>query len=177
MTTLETLLRDPDSAGVWNLDPDHSTFHFSTRTMWGLLNVKGRFGDVSGDAQITGEGAAFGRIDIRVASLRTGIRKRDEHLRSADFFDVERFPEISVAVTAVEPAAGSAAELQANVAVKGATHPFRLPATVTAGDDGSVRVRTRTKVERAQFDLGWNKLGVAGKTTTVAADAVFVRSS
>lgn len=176
MTTLETLLNDPDTPGVWNLAADRSTFTFATRTMWGLVNVKGRFDAVSGDAQITGKGAVFGRIDIRAASLRTGIRKRDEHLRSADFFDVERFPEISVVVTAVQPGTGNAAELGASIAIKGTTHPYPLPVTVTTLDDGSVRVSTKAKVERAQFDLGWNKFGVAGKTTTISADAVFVRA-
>ncbi|MEZ0367286.1 YceI family protein [Mycobacterium sp. pUA109] len=176
MTTLETLLNDPDTAGVWNLVPDRSAFTFSTRTMWGLWNVKGRFNEVSGDAQITGKGAVFGRIDIQVASLRTGIRKRDEHLRSADFFDVERFPEISVVVTGVEPGPGNAAELAARVAIKDATHELPLPVTVVTLDDGSVRVSTSTKVERARFGLDWNKFGVVGKTTTVAAEAVFERA-
>ncbi len=100
MTTVETLLSDPDTAGVWNLVPDKSTIGFKIRNMWGLISVKGRFTGLNGDGQITGKGAIFGRLDIQVASLRTGIRKRDEHLLSADFFDAERFPEISVVVTA-----------------------------------------------------------------------------
>ena len=103
MTTVETLLNDPDPAGVWNLVPDRSTITFKIRNMWGLINVKGRFTDFNGDGQLTGKGAVFGRLDIRTASLHTGIGRRDEHLRSADFFDVERFPEISVVVTAVQP--------------------------------------------------------------------------
>jgi polyisoprenoid-binding protein YceI len=175
MTTLETLLNDPDTAGEWTLVADRSTFGFDTRTM-GLLNVKGRFGDVSGDAHITGNGAVFGRIDIAAASLRTGIGKRDEHLRSADFFDVERFPEISVVVTAVQPATGNAAELQTTVSVKGVTQQLPLPVTITTLDDGSVRVWAKTKVDRARFGLGWNKFGVVAKATTVTADAVFVQA-
>ena len=92
MTTLETLLNDPDTAGVWNLVSDQSTVSFKIRNIWGLINVKGRFTDVSGDGQVTGKGAIFGRVDIQVASLHTGIGKRDEHLRSADFFDADRYP-------------------------------------------------------------------------------------
>src|ERR1700747_3916637 len=105
MTTLETLLLDPDMSGVWNLDPNRSTVTFKIRNMWGLVNVKGRFTEFSGDGQLTGKGAVFGRLDIRAASLSTGIGRRDNHLRSADFFDVQRFPEISVVVTAVHPPA------------------------------------------------------------------------
>ena len=103
MTTLETLLNDPDMAGVWNLVPDRSAITFKVKNMWGLLNVKGRFTEFSGDGQLTGKGAVFGRVDIRAASLNTGIGRRDKHLRSADFFDVERFGEISVVVTGVQP--------------------------------------------------------------------------
>ncbi|MDT5083758.1 MAG: hypothetical protein QOD02_4585 [Mycobacterium sp.] len=176
MTTVETLLNDPDTAGVWNLVPDRSTVSFKIRNMWGLISVKGRFTDFSGDGQITGKGAIFGRLDIRAASLNTGIGKRDEHLRSADFFDVERFPEISVVVTAVEPSTGNTADLRATFSIKGVTSPLPLPVQVTVLDDGAVRVSAKTEVDRAQFDLGWNRLGMVGKTATASADAYFVRA-
>ena len=81
MTNVDTLLNDPDTAGVWSLDPDRSTVNFKIKNFWGLINVKGHFTGVSGDGQVTGKGAIFGRLDIPVASLRTGIGKRDEHLR------------------------------------------------------------------------------------------------
>src|ERR1700746_3984126 len=121
MTTLETLLNDPEMAGVWNIVPDRSAITFKIKNMWGLLNVKGRFTDFSGDGQLTGKGAVFGRRDIRAASVSTGIRRRDRHLRSADFFDVERFGEISVVVTAVHPTKGRAADLTANLHIQGRT--------------------------------------------------------
>ncbi|MGH3957784.1 YceI family protein [Mycobacterium sp.] len=175
MTTVQTLLSDPDTAGVWTLVPDRSTLGFKIRNMWGLINVKGRFTDANGDGQITGKGAVFGRLDIKAASLRTGIRKRDEHLRSADFFDVERFPEISVVVTAVEPTTGNAADLRATFTIKGVDAALPLPVKITVLGDGSVRVLAKTKIDRAQFNLDWNRLGVIGKTATASADAIFVR--
>jgi polyisoprenoid-binding protein YceI len=144
--------------------------------MWGLLNVKGRFTEFGGDGQLTGKGAVFGRLDIRTASLSTGIGRRDNHLRAADFFDVERFGEISVVVTAVEATNGNAADLRASLTIKGITAPLPLPVTITELDDGSIRISGETKVDRAQFDLGWNKFGMMGATATVAADAVFVRA-
>jgi polyisoprenoid-binding protein YceI len=176
MTTLETLLSDPNLSGVWNIVPDRSAITFKVKNMWGLLNVKGRFTEFGGDGQLTGKGAVFGRVDIRTASLSTGIGRRDNHLRSADFFDVERFGEISVVVTAVEPCNGSAADLRANFTIKGITAPLPLPVTITELDDGSIRISGQTKVDRAQFDLGWNKFGMIGATATAAADAVFVRA-
>ena len=180
MTTLETLLNDPEMAGVWNIVPDRSAITFKVKNMWGLLNVKGRFTDFSGDGQLTGKGAVFGRLDIRAASLSTGIKRRDRHLRSADFFDVERFGEISVVVTAVHPAEGppkgKAADLRANLTIKGITAPLPLPVTITELEDGSIQISGQTKVDRSQFDLGWNRFGMIGATATAAADAIFVRA-
>jgi polyisoprenoid-binding protein YceI len=177
MTTLETLLSDPDLAGVWNIVPDRSAITFKVRNFWGLLNVKGRFGEFSGDGQLTGKGAIFGRVDIRAASLSTGIGRRDKHLRSADFFDVERFPEISVVVTAVHPTTRSAAELRASFTIKGVTAPLTVPVTITELDDGSIQISGETKVDRSQFDLGWNRFGMVGRTATAGAQAVFVRAT
>ncbi|MGO9184246.1 YceI family protein [Mycobacterium sp.] len=176
MTTLENLLSDPDMAGVWNLVPDRSAITFKVRNMWGLLNVKGRFTEFSGDGQLTGKGAVSGRVDIRAASLNTGIGRRDKHLRSADFFDVERFGEISVVVTGVRPTQGKAADLRATFTIKGVTAPLPLPVTITELDDGSILISGQTEVDRAQFDLGWNRLGMVAATATAAAEAVFARS-
>jgi polyisoprenoid-binding protein YceI len=177
MTTLETLLSDPDLAGVWNIVPDRSAITFKVRNLWGLLNVKGRFGEFSGDGQLTGKAAVFGRVDIRAASLSTGIGRRDKHLRSADFFDVERFPEISVVVTAVHPTKGSAADLRASFTIKGVTAPLAMPVTITELDDGSIQISGEIKIDRSQFDLGWNRFGMIGATATAAAQAVFVRGT
>jgi polyisoprenoid-binding protein YceI len=176
MSNVDTLLNDPDTAGVWSLDPDRSTVNFKIRNFWGLINVKGRFTDVSGDGQVTGKGAIFGRLDIQVASLRTGIGKRDEHLRSADFFDADRYPDISVAVTAVEPTTGDDAALRTTFTIKGVTAEVPLPVHVNALDDGSVQVSANTEIDRDQFDIGWNRLGMVAKTATVSADAYFVRA-
>ena len=176
MTAVDTLLNDPDTAGVWNLDRDRSTVGFSVKNFWGLLNVKGRFTDLTGDGQVTGKGAIFGRLEIQVASLRTGIGKRDEHLRSADFFDADRYPEITVDVTAIEPTAGNGAALAARFTIKGVTAPVPLPVQVSEVGSGAVRVTASAVVDRDQFDIGWNRLGMVGRTATVFADVYFVRA-
>src|SRR5271166_6173157 len=150
MTTVETLLSDPDTAGVWNLVPERSTIGFKIRNMWGLIGVKGRFSGLSGDGQITGKGAIFGRLDIQVASLRTGIRRRDAHLLSAD--------------------------LRTTLSIKGVTAPVSLPVGIILLDDGSVRVSAQFEVDRAQFGLGWNRFGMIAKAATASADALFVRA-
>lgn len=175
MTTLETLLTDPDSVGGWNLDPDRSDITFKVRNLWGVWPVKGKFTDFHGEGRLTEKGAVSGRIDIDVASLNTGIGRRDQHLRSADFFDVDHFPQIGVVVTALRPTTGRAAELETSFTIKGTTEPVCLPVTITELDEGSVRVVGEAKLDRSQFGLDWNKLGAMAQTVTVAAEAVFVR--
>lgn len=176
MTTLETLLSDPDTVGVWNLVPAHSAITFKVKNFWGLINVKGQFTEFNGDGQLTGKGSVFGRLDIDVASLRTGIGRRDKHLLSADFFDAERFPKITVVVTALQPKAGKGAELRASFSIKGVTDPVPLAVTITELDDGSVQIAGEAQIERSQFDLGWNKLGMVSGGVTASAQAVFVRA-
>jgi polyisoprenoid-binding protein YceI len=176
MTSLETLLSEPDTAGVWTLDPERSTIAFTTRSFWGLLQVHGKFTDFSGDGQLTTQAAVFGRLDIRAASLATGNRKRDDHLRSPDFFDVERFPDLSIVVTALQAATGDTAELRATLAVKATTKTLPLPATITVLDANTVRISTKTAIDRTQWDVTGNLLGMVGRTATLTADTVFVKS-
>lgn len=177
MTTLETLLTDPETTGTWALVPDSSKIEFKIKNMWGVLPVKGRFTKFSGEGRLGDKGAVTGRIDIDVESLNTGIGKRDEHLRSPDFFDVERFPQIAVAVSGLQPGTGREAELQTGFTIKGITEPVRLPVTITELADGSVRISGTTKINRSRFKLDWNKLGVMSDTVTVSAEAVFVQST
>src|SRR6202000_2731277 len=158
---------------VWSLDPDRSTVKFKIKNFWGLINVKGHFTGVSGDGQVTGRGAIFGRLDIPVASLHTGIGKRDEHLRSADFFDADRYPDISVVVTAVDPTPGTDAALRATFTIKGITAEVPLPVHVRALADGSVQVSAKTEIDRDQFDVSWNRLGIVAKAAAVSAERAF----
>ena len=175
MTTLEELLGDPANATVWTLDPQRSRITFSCRSLWGLLPVRGTFAGVSGDGQLA-NGAAFGRVDIDAASLTTGIGKRDDHLRSEDFFAVERFPTISVVVTAVQSNGGGGAELRSNLTVRGVTHPIPLPATVTVLAADAVQISTRATVDRTRWDVSGNTLGMVMRPTTLVATGVFVKS-
>lgn len=177
MTTLETLLSDPDTVGTWTLVPDRSEITFKIRSMWGLIPVKGSFTEFSGEGRLTDEGAVSGRIDISVASLDTGIARRDKHLRSADFFDVERFGQITVVVNALHPASGKSADLYTHFTIKGVTEPVPIPVTITALDDGPVRISGQTQIDRSRFDLAWNKLGVMSNAVTVSAETVFVQSA
>ena len=149
MASTQELLSNPASVGVWNVDPHRSTIGFKAKSMWGLAPVKGHFTEFSGDGQITDTQTVFGRIDIQAASVDTKIRKRDDHLRSADFFEAEKFPDISVVVTGAEAIDGDTVDLRAQLTVKGTTAPLPLRTKVAVLDDGAVRL-TRAGHHRPQ---------------------------
>jgi polyisoprenoid-binding protein YceI len=174
MTALDALLSDPAHTGVWTLAPDRSAVSFRCRSFWGLLPVKGRFTEVRGEGQVGG-GTAFGRLDITAASLDTGNRKRDDHLRSEDFFAVERFPTISVVVTALQQA-GASAHVRSTLTIRGVTRPLELPAEVTRLGDGAVQIAATAVVDRTDWEVDGNLLGMVKTDTTVTATVVFVKS-
>src|SRR5271166_1602555 len=85
--------------GSYQLDPGTSAVTFTHKTMWGLMTVRGEFTDLTGTAEIKADGSAHGRLEVGTASVNTKNRKRDEHLRSADFFHAADHPKITVDVT------------------------------------------------------------------------------
>lgn len=177
MAAVQELLGNPASVGVWNVDPQQSTIGIKSKSMWGLVPVKGRFTDFSGDGQITGGQTVFGRIDIKATSLETGIRKRDEHLHSADFFDAEKFPDISVVVTSAEAIDGDTVDLRAQLTIKGTTKPLPLKAQVAVLDEDAVRLTAHATVDRKDFGVDGNLVGMIGDKATLSGDIVFRRAS
>ena len=175
MASTQELLSNPTSVGVWSVDPNRSTIGFTAKSMWGLAPVKGRFTEFSGDGQITDTQTIFGRIDIRAASLDTSIGKRDEHLRSADFFEAEKYPDISVVVTGAESIDGNTVDLRAQLNVKGTTAPLPLRTEVAVLDDGTVRLRTKVTVDRKEFGVKANLMGMIPGKATISGDVVFRR--
>jgi polyisoprenoid-binding protein YceI len=81
-----------------------------------------------------------------------------------------------VEVTGIEPSAGDTANLQATFSIKGVTAPVSLPVQVSALGGGAVRVTAKTQIDRYQFGIDWNQLGMVAKTATVTAEAYFVRT-
>ena len=175
MTSPQELLSNSASVGVWKLDSSRSTIVFKSKAIWGLSSVTGRFTEFSGDGQITDSQTVFGRIDIQVDSLDTKIRRRDNHLRSADFFEAEKFPDISVVVTAAQAIDGDIVDLRAQLSVKGTTAPVPLRAKVTVLDDGAVRLSAHATIDRTDFGVNGNLMGSMPDKATVSGDVVFRR--
>lgn len=173
MASLSEFFSDPASGGVWTADADQSTIVAKSKSFWGALPVKVRFTEFTGDGQVTAPQTVFGRLDIKAASLRTGIAKRDDHLRSADFFEVEKFPDISVVVTAADAVDADTIDLRAQATVKGITKPLQLKAKVTPVGDGGMRLTTQTTINRQDFGVDGNMMGMIGDNVTISGDIVF----
>lgn len=166
-----------DWLGGWQLDPGRTDLAFRSPTFWGLAKVKGSFGEVEGSGEATAPNLISGHLEVHAASVDTGIRKRDEHLRSADFFDVEKHPTITVDVTSAGLSDADTVHLHVQVTIKGVAKLFDLPVRVTTLDDGALRLATATTLNRRDFGVDGNLLGMMADTTDVEATAVFVKQS
>jgi polyisoprenoid-binding protein YceI len=177
MLTVTTFLSSPESVGVWSVVPDRSSIRFENKTMWGAMKVRGAFTEFSGGGQIQDARTVTGRIDVKAASVDTGLGKRDEDLRSPSFFDVEKYPNITVAVSGGEPTGEDTVRLHADLTAKGITAPLLLEAVVEVLEDGNVRLTTQTTIARKQFAVEGNMFGMVGAKTALQVSLVFCRES
>ena len=90
------------SAGTWNIDATHSTVGFSVRHLM-VSKVRGRFQNFSGTITVSADGTPSVNAEIDVASITTDNEQRDGHLKTADFFEVEKFPTATFTSTSVKP--------------------------------------------------------------------------
>jgi len=176
MASLSEFFSDPASAGTWTVVPDQSAVAVASKSFWGVMPVKGRFTEFSGDGQVTAPQTVSGHIDIKAASLRTGIGKRDAHLHSADFFEAEKFPDINVVVTSADVIDSDTVGLHAELTIKGTTKPLTLKAKVTPVGDGTMRLATEATVNRHDFAVDGNIMGMVGDNATISGDVVFRRA-
>jgi len=176
MASLSEFFSDPASAGTWTVVPDQSAVAVASKSFWGVMPVKGRFTEFSGEGQVTAPQTVSGHIDIKAASLRTGIDKRDAHLHSADFFEAEKFPDINVVVTSADVIDSDTVGLHAELTIKGTTKPLTLKAKVTPVGDGTMRLATEATVNRHDFAVDGNIMGMVGDNATISGDVVFRRA-
>jgi polyisoprenoid-binding protein YceI len=172
-TTLRARLVDGSLAGLWRLDSAQSTVELRTKSMWGLAPVKGTFSEVTGEGVISATGEASGSLTISSASIDTGNKKRDDHLRSADFFDSANHPDIVFTAQrfALAPEGATA---HGTLRVNDTEQPLTFTATVsTSGDEA--RLDATVPVDRADFGLTWSPMRMASMKNTITVHAVFVR--
>jgi polyisoprenoid-binding protein YceI len=163
--------------GKWQLDASASTVGIRHRTMWGLVTVKGAFGTVGGTGEVRPDGSAVGTLTFDVASLDTGNAKRDTHLRSEHFFDAAHHPTITFAARSAELRDGDRVHVAGQLTVRGITRPLSLTARVEKQDAQGLTLASEFQVDREQFGMGWNQLGMIRGRTTVTAALRFTRAT
>ena len=171
---LQALMADAALAGDWTLDASRSTVSLRSKSMWGLAPVKGAFRQVSGQGTVSQTGDVSGTITVSAASIDTKNKKRDTHLRSADFFDSDTYPDITFTVDQARPS-GQGATVSGSITVRDRTRPITFDATVSAVSDSEISLDTEVPVNRTDFGLTWNQMGMASVHNTITVHAVFTK--
>lgn len=153
---------EPDLNGQWTIDPGHSRLGFSARHAM-VTTVRGSFNEVEGEfhADVDELSNSHVSITLQADSVDTRNAQRDEHLRSADFFDVERFPTITFRSTAIEEIHERAYIVTGDLTIRDVTQQITVPLELAgvmvdafgetrAGFEGSRRIKRR------DFGLEWN---------------------
>jgi polyisoprenoid-binding protein YceI len=173
---------------TWNLDQAHSVAEFKVKHMM-ISNVKGHFAKVSGTLTLDASNLANSKVEssVDVASVETRDAQRDAHLKSADFFDVEKFPTMAFKSTRVKSTGDEELAVEGDLTIHGVTRKATFAVegpTVPAKDPwGNTRigVTATTKINRKDFGLTWNAAletgGIlVGEEVTITLDAQFVKA-
>ena len=171
---LQELLRA--SQGRWALDPSGFSAEFHAKQFWGAITVHGHFERLEGEGTVAPDGTVSGVIHLDAASLATKNNKRDKHLRSADFFDTEHHPNVTITVTHLSVGADGALAGDVRLEAAGCSEPVRPVTQVVGADSASVTLRAEATVDRTEFGMTWSPLGMADHQAHVVITARFVRS-
>jgi polyisoprenoid-binding protein YceI len=156
MSTAQTLV----PTGTWNVDPTHTVVEFGIKHLM-ITTVKGHFAELEGSFVAREDGTVTAEGKVKTASVDTNEPKRDEHLRSADFFDAENFPEITFTSTGVEQVSGNHFTVHGDLTIRGVTRPFDWDTTVAgvANDpwgNERVGIELHGTVNPTDFGVDWN---------------------
>ncbi|MDQ3803364.1 MAG: YceI family protein [Acidobacteriota bacterium] len=157
--TQEKVAYAPVPGGEYNIDPAHSIIGFSIRHLE-IAWVEGRFKDFKGTIRYDERDVTKSSVEFsaKVASIDTGVEPRDKHLRTADFFDVEKFPEMTFKSKRVERTGKDGYVLHGDLTLKGVTKQVALPFAVTGAIKdpwGNTRfgVQAQTKLDRRDYGI------------------------
>lgn len=169
LTAVAVLSALPAFAADYDLDSSHSSAQFSVRHMM-VSTVRGQFDKVSGTVSFDEKDLAKAKISVTIdaSSIDTREPKRDDHLRSPDFFDVKQFPTVTFVSTKVAKGPGGKYLVTGDLTMRGVTRPVTLTADAPTAPvkspwGKSVRgVYATGKLNRKDFGLNWNKALEAG---------------
>lgn len=151
------------SATIWNIDPDHTNIGFKVRHLM-VSNVRGSFDKHTGVVDINDKDITKSKVEVTIdtASINTNVQKRDEHLRSADFFDVAKYPTMTFVSKKVAKAGKNKLKVTGDLTLHGITKQVVLnvegPTAVSKDPYGNIRrgAVANTKINRKDFGLVWN---------------------
>lgn len=159
--------------GTWTVDPVHSSVEFQVKHL-GIATVKGQFTEFQGTLESGPDGAkAYGTV--KVASVDTREPQRDEHLRSADFFEAETYPEITFQSTAIRPVDEDTFELEGDLTIHGVTQPVKLKAVLEGTEtdpQGNERVGLSAVGDINRSDHGMKFNAALGSGNMLVSDKV-----
>jgi len=174
------------STTTWNIDPAHSMAEFKVKHMM-IANVKGHFSKVSGALSLDESDLANSRIEasIEAASIHTRDDQRDAHLKSADFFHVEKFPTLHFKSESISIVRDGELSVEGDLTIRGVTRKVRFevegptPPTKDPWGNARVAISAITKINRKDFGLTWNAVletgGIlVGDEITITLDVEFV---
>lgn len=145
-------------AGDWRVLAADSELGFVARIMFGLIPVRGRYSSYEGELHIDAAGGATGSLRVAAASISTGIKMRDAHLRSNDFFAAEEHPHFSFELAALSPDVGGARTATGTLHVRDQELPVDAPVTITQSAPDSLRIAGEFDVDHGASGLGWKKV-------------------
>ncbi len=185
---MSTLATPQTSTTIWNIDPVHSVAEFKVKHMM-ISNVKGQFPKITGALNLNESDPAQSHVEasIEAASIETRDLQRDAHLKSADFFDVAKFPTLSFKSTSIGLVRDGELAVEGNLTIRDVTRKvvFSVEGPTPPAKDpwGNIRVAVSatTKINRKDFGLTWNAAletgGIlVGDEVTITLDVQFVKA-
>ena len=153
----------------WFVDDGEASVEFAVPTFWGLMTVRGRFDRFSGSYEVGAEGITI-ELTIDAASLDTGNRTRDKHLRSADFFHTAEHPHVRFRSTRVSPGGDGILHVEGGLEAAGTIVPMEFDATVMPAGDG-LDIEATTGVDQRTFGMHSGPLGMIRPPATAHVKA------
>jgi polyisoprenoid-binding protein YceI len=157
----------------WSLDRDGSSVGFTVKTMWGLIPVRGRFDRFAGSYEVGRNGTTI-ELTIEADSIDTGNPKRDEHLRSPDFFDVDDHAQVRFRSTRVNAVGDGTLHVAGNLEAAGIAEPLEFAVTVRPAGDG-LALEATTTVDQRRFGMSSGLFGMVRRPATLHVEALLKR--
>lgn len=171
---MSTVTETAIPSGTWEIDAIHTKVGFAVKHM-GVSTVRGEFREFDGALEVGDDGNLRAYGTVKAASVDTRQEQRDEHLRSADFFDVENYPELSFESTRIERVDDEHYRITGDLTIHGVTNPIELDAElggVDVGPEGEQRTGLEVTGQLSRKDYGMKFNAALGSGNAVVGDKV-----